>query len=144
MFVTAELWVSDTLGRKGRIAVRCGALSEIHALRLLAPDQPDPESFFEVGGLLSMGERADVRTVLHVATYIVPVCFAVSSGRPLLWICGLSHVGFYERALGRRYDFRVLRGSARADNPYPPLSLMHEETGGSEDEQIVRLSERRR
>jgi len=93
-------------------------------------------------GLQRTGQVANPKVALRVAAYLVPIYFAISGGKPLLWVCGSAAVSFYERVFGRNYDFAVLRGSARPDNPYPPLRMNHE-TGGSDDEHVVRLAEKR-
>jgi len=139
--VSAEFNLADGDGRTLHDGIRSGTLSEIHAKQLLAPFQPEPETYFELWGLQRSGDVADPRMALRVATYLIPVYLAVSVRRPLLWVCGCEDVAFYERVFRRSYDFKVLRGSLRADNPYPPLVMRHD-TGGSDDEHIVMLAER--
>jgi len=140
--VKAEVWIADGKGRTGHDGVRAGYLSEIHAKQLLAPDQPDPETYYELWGLKREGEVSDPRTALRAARLLIPLWFVVSDHLPLLFVCGAGHVRFYERVFGVQYVFSVLRGSMRPDNPYPPLVLYDDLTGGSDDEQIVRLAER--
>ena len=140
LHVSAEFKISDGNGRILHDGVRCGVLSEIHTKALLSPFQPDPCSYFELWGLQRIGDVANPKVALRVATYLIPVYFAVSGGLPLLWICGADTVSFYERVFGKKYKFTILRGSLRADNPYPPLSMKHS-TGGSDDEHIVSLGE---
>ena len=138
--VSAEFNLADGDGRTLHDGIRSGTLSEIHAKQLLAPFQPEPETYFELWGLQRSGDVADPRMALRVATYLIPVYLAVSVRRPLLWVCGCEDVAFYERVFRRSYDFKVLRGSLRADNPYPPLVMRHD-TGGSDDEHIVMLGD---
>jgi len=138
--VSAEFNLSDDEGRRLHDGIRSGALSEIHAKQLLAPFQPEPETYFELWGLQRTGDVADPKLALRVATYLIPVYLAVSGRKPLLWVCGREDAASYGRVFGRSYDFTILRGSLRPDNPYPPL-VMHHDTGGSEDEHIVMLGD---
>ena len=142
--VSVEFNLFDDEGHRLRDGIRSGARSEIHAEKLLAPFQLDPDTYFELWGLERTGAVGTPTQVLRVMSYLLPRYFAISGGRPLLWTCGLRDAAIYLRMAARRgsrYTCTILRGSLRPNNPYPPL-VMHHDTGGSDDEHIVRLAER--
>ena len=138
-------------GKQFQVVIRPGQDSEIVKNGYLYLDSIDPNEFYEICGLKRLDrdfvkekkevdDLANFKTVIGVATYLLPIFFLISDCKPLMWVCGPNAVSFYKRFLGRNYKVEILRGSLSKNSKYPPLKTWSDETGGSEDEHIIRLS----
>ena len=124
-----------------RLTLRPGADGKIVEKWLL--NEADlPIEFYEVGRLrrLDGGDLADSHETLAVARFIAQDMLHLAHGLPLLWVCGRDHAAMWLKLFGRfGYEVRVLRGSLRPGNPYPPL-VMYGPNGGSDDEHVMMMT----
>ena len=138
-------------GKQFQVVIRPGQDSEIVKNGYLYLDSIDPNEFYEICGLKRLDrdfvkekkevdDLANFKTVIGVATYLLPIFFLISDCKPLMWACGPNAVSFYKRFLGRNYKVEILRGSILENSKYPPLNTWNEETGGSEDVNIIKVS----
>jgi len=125
-----------------------GKMGKIFLLNLL--DKIDmPEEFCELTGFRRLKSdeldnlqnisdaKGTLREVMIVSKRIVPILFTLACNKPLLWVCSMNHALWAEKFLGKRYNFKIIRGSMSGNDKYPPLELDWEDTGGSKDEHIV-------
>jgi len=87
-------------------------------------------------GLSRVGTVGGVREVRASLYWILGTGFLLNPHGPLQWQCSRRDAGLYRRLAGRMFPkcwFRVLRGSLRSGNPYPPL------VGETADEHIVEI-----
>lgn len=130
-----------------------GTMGKISLMNLL--DQEDmPEKFCELTGFRRLRSKeldniqnvsdakGTLREIMIVSKKIVPILFALACNKPLLWICSRNHAIWAEKFLGKRYEFKILRGSLAIPNKYPQLKLQWDNTGGSDDEHIVMMKEK--
>ena len=138
-------------GKKFQVGIRPGSESDIIKNKYLYLDPIDPRGFYEIWGLKRLDkdfvkekreadDLANFKTVIGVGTYLLPIFFLISDCKPLMWACGPNAVSFYKRFLGRNYKVEILRGSILENSKYPPLNTWNEETGGSEDVNIIKVS----
>jgi len=130
-----------------------GKMGKIFLWELL--DQEDmPEEYCELTGfrrlrsneldLQDISEvKGTIREVMIVSKRIVPILFALACGKPMLWICSRNHALWAERFLGKKYDFQILRGSVSGRNKYPFLELDCGDMGGSKDEHVVMIKNKK-
>jgi len=117
---------------------------KIEKYTLLNEEDIPKKGYYEVIGLMRIGENEkEAGTYLQTITAtnnITPILFAISMNKPLLWICSQQHAIFAEKIFKDKYKVEILRGSLRPYNPYRPLTMDWGETGGSNDEHIVKLT----
>ena len=86
--------------------------------------------------LCRTGEPGGVSEVRHVLFWMLGIGFLLRPGKALRWQCSARDVRFYAKAIPKLFPrawFRVIRGSLRQGNPYPPL------VAETDDEHIVEV-----
>lgn len=145
MDLTISAHLEATLqNRHVAITVVPSEKGKIKKYTLLNKEDIPKEGYYEVNGLIRVKEN-DKKTgtflqTITVTNNITPILFAISMNKPLLWICSLNHTLFAEKIFKNKYKVEILRGSLRQNNPYRPLTMDWGETGGSDDEHIVKLT----
>ena len=136
-------------GKIFQLAIRPGQDSEIIKKGYLYLDPINPDEFYEVGGLKRLDmdfvkdkKQSDrmLKDTGGIINYTMPILFLVANCKPLMWICGRNSALFYKRLFGKKYKVEILRGSLSKNTKYPPLEAWSDETGGSKDEHIIKLS----
>ena len=137
-----EIWLTISQTRAHVVIVGGNAARAAISLVLDETDMPAGELVW-AKRLVREGEVADARQVARATDILLTVLLMLASPAVLCWQASRPHVRAMLRMADRGQlpgELRILRGSAREDNPYPPLAYTDEATGRTyADDHIVAM-----